>query len=171
MTIDRSALMKRAWRIARILDGVEGTSALDHLSDTMKSSWAIARREAAAAADGAVEIVQQVQQQATGPFDALALQAGYTGTDRTITAASTIYAVHGADGIEDPLIGDLEWLRLLLRNCQNPGAFKALMGGSDDPDPTLMMIWCVEDLYRRLATLVGHRPDIYDRERDMKDFA
>lgn len=63
MEIDRSALMKDAWRIAKILDGFDGGNALYHLSDTLRTAWAIARREAAAAGDDVEMVQQQAQQQ------------------------------------------------------------------------------------------------------------
>lgn len=73
-------------------------------------------------------------------------------------------AIHGPDGIEHDQLSDLGWLRLLLRSAQNPGAFQALQGDSDDPDAVFIMLQCVEDMYRRLAALTGQRTDIYDSE-------
>ncbi|KQU31126.1 hypothetical protein ASG63_16665 [Methylobacterium sp. Leaf94] len=102
-----------------------------------------------------------------GPFDALALKAGYTGTDLTITAASTLYAVHGPDGIDPEAIvemSDLTWLRLLLRECGHQRVFEALVGDSGDPDAVSLNLSHCEDLYRRLAQLVGHRLDIHPYE-------
>lgn len=101
----------------------------------------------------------------TGPFDALALKAGYKGTDLTITAASTIYAVHGPDGIDEPQMGDLDWLRMLLQSCRTPGAFEAIVGSSDDPAAISDMLTGVEAMYRRLAQLTGYRQDIHPDER------
>lgn len=115
-----------------------------------------------------VMVRQPVQQQAcasaTGPFDALALKAGYKGTDLTITAASAIYALHGSDGIEDPVLSDLGWLRTLLRECQDQRVFEALVGDSDDPDATCLMLRSVEEMYRRAAKLVGYRTDLFPHE-------
>ncbi|WP_311274028.1 hypothetical protein [Methylobacterium sp. WCS2018Hpa-22] len=73
-------------------------------------------------------------------------------------------AIHGVDGMEDPQLSDLSWLRDLLRSTQNPGAFRALQGDSDDPGAVTVMLQSVEDLYRRLAALSFQRPDIYDSE-------
>ncbi len=47
-----------------------------------------------------------------GPFDDLAETAGFTGTDQHITVASTVYAIHGPYGIEDPKLGDLDALEV-----------------------------------------------------------
>ncbi|QEE39912.1 MULTISPECIES: hypothetical protein [unclassified Methylobacterium] len=73
-------------------------------------------------------------------------------------------AIHGEDGLEDPRLSDLGWLRELLRSTQNPGARQALQGGSDDAYAVTVTLECVEGLYRRLASLTGQRPDIYDSE-------
>jgi hypothetical protein len=99
-----------------------------------------------------------------GPFDALAREAGYVEPALPITPASVMFAVHGPDGAKETKLGDLDWLRLLLRSCQNPGAFEALDGEDGDPDATSMMLRGVEDLYRRLARLTGGNPAIYDSE-------
>lgn len=100
-----------------------------------------------------------------GPFDAQAREASYIETALPITPASVMFAVHGADGVDNPTTGDLDWLRHLLRACQNPGAFAALDGYPDsNPDATQQMIRGVEDMYRRLATLTSRNPAIYDSE-------
>lgn len=100
-----------------------------------------------------------------GPFDGAAAAAGFVETSLPITPASVIYAVHGPDSLEHPGLGDLDWLRLLLRSCQKPGAFAAIDGEDGDPDATSIMFAGVEGLYRRLATLTGGNPAIYDSER------
>ena len=76
-----------------------------------------------------------------------------------------IDAILGPDGQDCSDLSGLGWLRDLLRAAQNPGAFDALNGDSDDPDATGLMLRSVDDLYRRLAALTGGRPDIYDSER------
>lgn len=81
------------------------------------------------------------------------------------SAAVFFDAIVGPDGQDCPDLSGLGWLRDLLRAAQNPGAFAALNGDSDDPDATGLMLRSVEDLYRRLAALTGERPDIYDSER------
>ncbi|MBE7201122.1 MAG: hypothetical protein INR70_25430 [Parafilimonas terrae] len=104
-----------------------------------------------------------------GPFDARAREAGYVEPALPITPLSVMYAVHGPHGVENLRMGDLDWLRRLLRTCQNPGAFAVLLGYPEDhpkadPDAILQMIQGVEDMYRRLATLTGGNPAIYDSE-------
>ncbi|MCJ2089895.1 hypothetical protein MKK88_28480 [Methylobacterium sp. E-005] len=87
---------------------------------------------------------------------------------RTPPSAAVFFdAIVGPDGRDCPHLSDLGWLRHLLRAAQNPGAFAALHGDSDDPDATFLMLQSVEDLYRRLAALTEERPDIYDSERSV----
>ncbi|MEH3065299.1 MAG: hypothetical protein PGN33_21980 [Methylobacterium radiotolerans] len=122
-------------------------------------------------AEGEAEPAQAVEQPApatkpvVGPFDAQAREAGYVEPLLPITPLSVMYAVHGPDGVDNPKMGDLDWLRHLLRACQKPGVIGALDGHPEfDPDATLEMIRGVEDMYRRLATLTGGNLAIYDSE-------
>ncbi len=105
-----------------------------------------------------------------GPFDADAREVGYVEPVLPHHSLSVMYAVHGPEGVEDRRIGDLDWLRDLLRACQHPSAYAALLGYPEDhpladPDATLQMIRGVEDMYRRLAKLTGWNSAIYDSER------
>ncbi len=43
------------------------------------------------------------------------------------------------------------------------------MGETDEPDAMCQMLRGVEDLYRRLAQLVGYRTDIHPREDPARD--
>lgn len=122
-----------------------------------------------ARAEAAEQPASPATKPAVGPFDAQAREAGYVEPLLPITPLSVMYAVHGPDGVENLRMGDLDWLRDLLRACQNPGAFAVLLGYPEDhpragPDATLQMIRGVEDMYRRLATLTGLSPAIYDSE-------
>lgn len=72
--------------------------------------------------------------------------------------------VHGPDGADDPRLGGLAALRDLLRACRDQRAFLALLGDNEDEIALCETIRAVEDLYRRLAQLVGQRTDIHDRE-------
>lgn len=95
-----------------------------------------------------------------------AVHAGYV-TKETVAVgveATFLAAIHGVDGLENPQLSDLSWLRDLLRSVQHPGAFRALQGQNDDPEAVTVMLQSVEDAYRRLAQLSGQRPDIYDSE-------
>ncbi|MCJ2090350.1 hypothetical protein MKK88_30840 [Methylobacterium sp. E-005] len=88
---------------------------------------------------------------------------------RGMSPAAQVFidAILGPDGQDCPDLSGLGWLRDLLRATQNPGAFDALNGDSDDPDATGLMLRSVGELYRRLAALTGERPDIYDSERSV----
>lgn len=134
-------------------------------------------REAEEIAPAMVRQPAQLQQACAasfpaGPFDALALKAGYTGTDLTITAASTLYAVHGPHGVARGTIvemSDLTWLRLLLRECGKQRVLEAIIGDDGVPELVSENLGHVESLYRRLAQLVGHRTDIHPYEVPVED--
>ncbi|MCJ2060591.1 hypothetical protein MKL09_29210 [Methylobacterium sp. J-048] len=109
-----------------------------------------------------------------GPFDDLAEEAGFKGTEHCITPASTMYAVHGPLGLDRPELGYLDDLRQLLRLCQKQSVMEALVGDSDDAAATDEIVHGAEALYRHVAQLVGYRSDLRpweDPSRDTRPFA